>query len=162
MISSVRVSAQSTPQDLDLLRGLPGLLDLNLLSLRSSAATQRVLAGAKLDSLDHDSLTNLASTIRSAAEVVEFFDSEGRNGVYPNGAFAVAVDVAVATALVSEPTERDSDQLENFMKVLASKIASFASDGNVETARELAPIFGNMSRLLSQKVATVGEDTRHF
>ena len=162
MITTMRNSAQSMPHDLDLLRGLPGLLDLNLLSLRSSAATQRVLAGASLDSLDHDSLTNLAATIRSAAEVVEFFDSEGRNGVYPSGAFAAAVDVAVATALDSEPSERNSGQLESFMKSLATKITSFADAGDTKTANELAPIFGNMSRLLSQRVAAVGEDTRHF
>lgn len=155
-----RVSASgalTAKPELDLLRGLPAVLDLGLLASRSSAATQRVQAGARLDDVDQHALVALATLLQQAADVVEFFDSEGKSGSYPSGAFADSVDVAVDALLLDSDADSTSSDVSKFMKDLAGEIASFAGTGDEQAAAKLAPVFTHLTDLLLQKTGRVGE-----
>jgi hypothetical protein len=145
-------------RELDLLQGMPAALDAVMVASRSSAAAQCVLTGKLLQGIDQTSLLGLAAIIRSAAEVVEFFRSEGRAGRYASGAVADSVDVTV-DAFIDFNEESDPDQISQMMNEVATQIEEFASSGDSELAAQLAPFFSSLAMRLTARTARVGETT---
>jgi hypothetical protein len=160
-VGDLTVRSSQAQRELDLLRGLPGVLDLSLVASRSAAAAQRGQGGKLLDDVDRFSLNALAAAVFSAAEVVEFFDSEGKSGSYPSGAMADTVEITVDAILV-EQNQADVEALQTFMKQLAQKIATFAEGGEKDLAIELSPIFGRLAQFLVLRTSSAGESISHL
>ena len=161
----MRTKAQTDPagrRDWDLLGGLPAMLDAGLMASRAFAATEGVIAGKQLDEVDQDSLKDTAALLRSAAEVVEFFGSEGKSGSYPNGAFADTVDVTVDALLVDREVITAPAEVSAMVKAVAEAAESFSKSGDKEVARNLSPIFQRLAELLAEQTGHVGETVSRF
>lgn len=146
-------------RELDLLRGLPAVLHATTYTARSSAASRRVIGGSGLDDVDRTSLAEFSSLLRSAAEVVDFFGSEGRSGQYASGALADTVDIAVDALLQDASDDSDPAEVVALLTDLANQVDGFAVAGDRESAEALLPIFDHLSRALSNRIGTVGETT---
>lgn len=151
--------ANANTRDLDLLRGLPAVLDLGLVAARSAAATERVLHGQALDSIDQASLTELAALLQEAAEAVVFFESAGQSGSYPSNAVGDAVDVAIDTVLLDDTVDPANADAAQLMRSLAAQITDFSEHGGSEPATALAPVFRKLSDVLETRTGHPGETT---
>lgn len=149
-------------RELDLLRGLPAALNASTFTARSSAASRRVLDGSGLDDIDRGSLAEFSGLLRSAAEVVDFFNSEGRSGNYASGALADTVDIAVDALLDDAAENSDPGDVVELLTDLADQVDSFAVSGDRAAAEALLPIFDQLSRALTDRIGSVGETTSRF
>lgn len=159
MTGGISAATALAQRELDLLRGLPAVLDLGLLASRSAAAAQCALAGKELDDIDRQSLAGLASLLRSAAEAVEFFDTEGKTGSYPGGAFADSIDITVDAILLDTTVQRDPAEVADFMGRLAAQIDEFSDSGAPDAAAGLEGTFTHITDLIQDRTGSAGETT---
>ena len=154
-----RPVAWSPGRDYDLFAGGAELLDLGVLSARSSAAAERVKAGQELDELDRVSLTELADLFESAAQTVEFFGTNGKGGSLPTGALAAQLDVAIDTVAIEMGDVNDATVLVTDLRKLADDARVFASEKTPSDPDRPITFFRGLSSSILRETGRIGERT---
>lgn len=151
--------AWSPGREYDLLAGGAELLDLGVLSARSSAAAERAKTGQDLDELDRESLTQLATLLESAARAVEFFGTNGQGGFLPTGALAAQLDVAIDTVAVEMGEATDTTDLAKDLRDFANDAIVFASEKTPSDPDRAITFFRGLSSSILRETGRIGERT---
>ena len=154
-----RTIAWSSGKEYDLLAGGAELLDLGVLSARSSAAAKRAKSGQKLDDPDQESLTELASLLESAAETVEFFGTNGQIGALPTGALAAQLDVAIDTVAIEMEDVSNTADIVKDLRGLADDARVFASNQTPSNPDRAIVFFRDLSASILRETGRIGERT---
>lgn len=132
---------------------------LGLVAARSAAAARRALMGRSLDSFDEAALVELGKLLRAGAEVIEFFDSEGKRGMPPSGPFANGVGLAIETLHPSDPAGGPTQQLEQYMISLGQQVDDFSRHPDESLAPQLIETLTALSSAVMRELGSVGETT---